>query len=111
MKIIYNNIIPFPGFWAINLFGVLFVRADASKDVTETQMKRMINHEKIHTAQMRELAYIPFYIIYILEWFSRLFYAPKTAYRGLSFEKEAYNNEDNLEYLATRKHFAQWRKS
>ena len=24
MKIIYNNIIPFPGFKAINLFGVLF---------------------------------------------------------------------------------------
>lgn len=25
MKIIYNNIIPFKGFLAINLFGVLFV--------------------------------------------------------------------------------------
>lgn len=26
MKIIYNNIIPFPGFAAINLFGVIFAR-------------------------------------------------------------------------------------
>lgn len=26
MKIIYNDIIPFQGFYAINLFGVLFVR-------------------------------------------------------------------------------------
>nr|DAE36180.1 MAG TPA: hypothetical protein [Bacteriophage sp.] len=26
MKIIYNDIIPFPGFAAINLFGVIFAR-------------------------------------------------------------------------------------
>lgn len=30
---------------------------------------------------------------------------------GISFEKEAYENEENLKYLDTRKHFAQWRKS
>ena len=28
MKIIYNNTIPFKGFKAMNLFGVLFVRND-----------------------------------------------------------------------------------
>ena len=39
MKIIRNNIIPFPGFKAINLFGVLFVKNNAKiDDVT-------INHE------------------------------------------------------------------
>ena len=55
MKIIYNNIIPFKGFLAINLFGVLFVRG-TYRDLSAT----VLNHEKIHTAQMKELWYIPF---------------------------------------------------
>lgn len=50
MKIIYNNIIPFKGFLAINLFGVLFVRG-TYRDLSAT----VLNHEKIHTAQMKEL--------------------------------------------------------
>lgn len=43
--IIYNNIIPFKGFDAINLFGVIFAR----KEYGELSDK-VINHEKIHTA-------------------------------------------------------------
>jgi len=31
-------------------------------------------------------------------------------YRNISFEKEAYNNDNNLDYLKTRKWFAMWRK-
>ena len=54
---------------------------------------------------MKELLFIFFYIIYFLEWIVRLF-INKNAYRSISFEKEAYSNEDNLEYLKTRKHFA-----
>lgn len=48
MKIIYNNFIPFKGFLAINLFGVMFVRG-TWRDLNA----RVLNHEKIHTAQMR----------------------------------------------------------
>jgi hypothetical protein len=61
MKIIYNNIIPFPGFKAINLFGILFVRNGAYID------KYTLNHEEIHTYQMKELLYIFFYIWYVIE--------------------------------------------
>ncbi len=50
MKIIYNRYIPFKGFLAINLFGVMFVRG-TWRDITA----QVLNHEKIHTAQMREL--------------------------------------------------------
>lgn len=104
MKIIYNKIIPFKGFLAINLFGVLFVRG-TWRDVTA----RLLNHEKIHTAQMRELGYVFFYILYILEWLYRLT-QPGNAYRNISFEREAYANENNLEYLQTRKRWAMWKK-
>lgn len=106
MKVIYNNIIPFKGFAAINLFGVLFAR----KGVKLSDV--LINHESIHTAQMKELAYIPFYLIYGIEYLYNLFkykFDSHTAYRNISFEKEAYANEKDLEYLKTRKKYAQWK--
>lgn len=104
MKIIYNKYIPFKGFLAINLLGVLFVRG-TYRDINA----RVLNHEKIHTAQMRELGYLPFYLLYVLEWLIRLF-GKGNAYRNISFEREAYDNEDNLNYLTTRLKWAMWRK-
>lgn len=103
MKIVRNSLIPFKGFAAINLFEVLFVRREVC--VTE----RLINHERIHSAQMRELGYAPFYIAYLCEWAWRLF-LPGNAYRQISFEREAYANEHRLDYLANRKPFAQWKR-
>lgn len=109
MKIIRNNIIPFKGFAAINLFGILFVRKDAT--ITET----MIRHESIHTEQMQEMLYIFFYLWYVIEWFIKLFkYGDgsksngNSAYRNTSFEREAYANEDDVTYLESRKRFAWW---
>lgn len=52
MRVIENTIIPVKGFAAINLFGVLFIR----KGVKVSD--RILNHEKIHTAQMKEMLYI-----------------------------------------------------
>lgn len=104
MKIIYNNIIPFPGFSAMNLFGIIFARKSAKplKDST-------IRHEAIHTAQMKDLLYIFFYLIYVLEWFVRLF-MKGNAYRNILFEKEAYDNQGYPDYLKTRRWCEQWRK-
>lgn len=105
MKIIKNPFLPFSGFTAINLFGILFVREDS------TMPEVMINHELIHTQQMKELLFIPFYLLYILEWIFRLirfcnFYE---AYRNISFEKEAYANQNNRNYLKHRKRYS-WSK-
>lgn len=106
-KIIYNNIIPFKGFAAINLFGILFVRNGVK--VTDT----LINHESIHTAQMKELGYIPFYLLYGIEYVYNLLkykFDTNKAYRNISFEKEAYDNQKDLDYLKTRNHYTQWKK-
>lgn len=105
MKIIYNNIIPFPGFKAINLFGVLFVRNGCTMSESD------INHEMIHTAQMKEMGYVLFYVWYLVEWLIKLVKLGDSnkAYRAISFEREAYGNEKNLIYTATREKFA-WRK-
>ncbi len=106
MKVVVNNIIPFKGFMSVNLFGVLFVNKKWAEDVNKT----VINHESIHTAQMKELLYIFFYIAYLFEWIYRVFTNPRNPYFSISFEKEAYTHEKDLNYLKTRKHFAQWRK-
>lgn len=97
MVIIKNNIIPFKGFKAITLWPFIFVRKDCSFNEID------LNHENIHGKQQLELLIIPFYIIYLVEWLFK-------EYRDISFEKEAYNNEDNLNYLKTRKQFAQWKQ-
>lgn len=104
MKIVYNKFIPFKGFGAINLFGVIFARKECK--VTP----RTINHEKIHTAQMRELGYIGFYVLYFLEWLYRLVVDTNRAYRTISFEVEAYEHQYDYKYLESRKPYAMWRK-
>lgn len=67
--------------------------------------KRIINHESIHIKQQQELLIIPFYLIYIIEWFVKLFFYGKNAYYNISFEREAYSNEYDFEYLKTRKKY------
>ena len=101
MKIIHNNLIPFGNYSTINLFGILFTKEDKLSKYT-------INHELIHTAQMKEMGYIFFYLWYIIEYcLIRLFHKKQSnAYHDVSFEEEAYNNAENLNYLKTRKHYS-----
>jgi hypothetical protein len=67
-----------------------------------------LNHEKIHLQQQLELLIVPFFIWYSLEFLLRWYqYKDKNlAYQNLSFEREAYANESNLNYLETRKYFS-----
>ena len=99
MIIVKNNIIPFKNYVAITLWPFIFTKRTLS--VVD------INHEKIHGRQQLELLIIPFYLIYIIEWIVRLF-IDKNAYRNISFEKEAYKHQNDLDYLNKRKLFAQW---
>lgn len=70
---------------------------------------RMINHESIHWKQQMEMLIIFFYLWYFIEWIIKIFTNFGNAYKSLSFEREAYDNDDNLNYLNERKHFA-WMK-
>ena len=99
-KIIYNKYVPFGGFLAINLFGIIFAKRKLNKvDV---------NHELIHSAQIRELLYVPFYVLYLAEWIykSIRYKGFLEGYRNISFEREAYRNQHDLRYLKNRKRFA-----
>jgi hypothetical protein len=99
MKVIQNKFIPFKGYSAMMLFGFLFTRD--KRKVTE----RTVRHESIHARQMWELLVVGFYVWYFVEWLVRLFFKGN-AYRNISFEQEAYSNQDGLDYLRQRKVFA-----
>lgn len=67
----------------------------------------LINHEKIHLQQQKELLIIPFYLFYFFEWMvhSIRYMDFYKGYQNISFEREAYFNEKNLEYLSDRPAF------
>lgn len=92
MKIIYNNIIPFKRFKAITIWPFIFTR---EKELTNID----INHEKIHGKQQLELLIIIFYIWYLVEWIIK-------GYKNISFEREAYLYECDLDYLKNRRLFS-----
>ncbi|MEN2487914.1 hypothetical protein AAYQ05_08960 [Flavobacterium sp. B11] len=66
-----------------------------------------VNHEKIHLRQQLELLVIPFFVWYFLEYLIRLIQYKNgaLAYRNISFEREAYAKENDLNYLKNRSFF------
>ena len=72
-------------------------------ETPETLGERTKNHEMIHWDQQLEMLIIIFYLWYGIEWFIKLFKYGKKAYMNISFEREAYDNDDNLDYRKTRK--------
>ncbi len=91
-----------PKRYCMNLFGSIWARDTSWIDTF------VINHERIHTAQMKELLFIPFYVWYLIEWLIRLLQYRNwnKAYRNISFEREAYSNDHNLSYLPNRRPFS-----
>jgi len=70
--------------------------------------KTFINHEMIHIYQQAELLFIFFILFYYTEFIIRFIQHKniEKAYQNISFEREAYQNETNYEYLKTRKWFS-----
>jgi len=87
------------GYTAITLFPFIFVR---NKIVAQNPV--LLNHERIHLRQQAELLILPFYLWYIIEYFILLiaYKNKRQAYRNISFEREAYANESNPNYLRNR---------
>jgi hypothetical protein len=87
------------------IFPFVFLKKSYVDRISKETLDRTINHESIHLKQQAELLCIFFYIWYFAEFFIRVILIGNTdaAYRRICFEKEAYDNEHNLEYLKTRK--------
>lgn len=88
--------------YCLNLFGTLWAQDTSWID------KYVVNHERIHTSQQKEMLFLPFYLFYIFEWLIRLlqYRNQNRAYMNISFEREAYKFGHDLNYLQIRKPFA-----
>ena len=87
------------GFRGLTFFPFVFLMN--KEDVLD---KVFVNHEKIHLRQQLELLVLPFYVWYVMEFLIRWIMTKdkNVAYRNISFEKEAYTNEKDLNYLKSR---------
>ncbi|RCH54734.1 hypothetical protein DJ568_09595 [Mucilaginibacter hurinus] len=98
-------IVPFLWVDGMAVFPVILVRNKAA-----IQNEVLINHERIHLKQQLELLVMPFYILYLLNYIVNILIHRQhnKAYQNIVFEREAYSNEKNLKYTATRVVWA-WR--
>lgn len=96
--IVSKYLIP-KGYRGLTLFPFVIIR-----NFLDKENKVLLNHERIHIRQQLELLILPFFLFYFLEYLVRLiqFRDKNKAYRNISFEREAYDNERNLDYLKTR---------
>ncbi|MCO6175458.1 hypothetical protein NHF50_10425 [Flavobacterium sp. NRK F10] len=96
--IVFRYLLP-KGFRGITLYPFVFLanEKDSSNEV-------LLNHEKIHIRQQLEMAVVFFFIWYGIEYLILLLkYKDRfLAYRNISFEREAYKNEKDLDYLQQR---------
>lgn len=99
MILVFKYLFP-KGYIGIALFPFIVLKHQHLK-----ANKRVINHENIHLRQQIELLILPFYVIYLVEFLVRLIQYKNwhLAYKNISFEREAYTNEANLEFLKHRR--------
>lgn len=118
--VIRNKYLPLGDFKVMNILGFLFVREEVEVSPT------ILRHEAIHTRQQREILVLsliialPFaswwsipialvmpFILYVLAWLVALALPPyDSAYKDTPFEREAYANQHNPNYLDSRPWFA-----
>jgi hypothetical protein len=100
--IVVKYLIP-KGYRGMTIFPFVII-----KHSFDSENKVLVNHEKIHIRQQMELLVLPFFLWYFLEYAVRLLQYKNTdlAYRNISFEREAYANELDLDYLETRTFFS-----
>jgi hypothetical protein len=80
------------------------------KNKADIENTVLINHERIHLRQQLELLILPFYILYLCEYVVLLFRYKNAqqAYLSISFEREAYTHQADLNYLSKRRFWAMW---
>ncbi|GAA0749089.1 hypothetical protein [Gaetbulibacter jejuensis] len=99
MILVSKYIVP-KGYVGVTIFPFVFLKYKALKEDVV-----LLNHERIHLQQQIELLIIPFFVIYGFEFLIRLLQYKRwsLAYRNISFEREAYFQEAQLDYLKYRR--------
>lgn len=87
------------GYHGLAIFPFVFV-----KYKSDIKNRVFINHEQIHLRQQLEMLLLPFFLWYFIEFMVRFIQYKNfdLAYRNISFEREAYAREKDLDYLKKR---------
>ena len=90
------------GYRAMSFLWFIIIR-----DEKDRSNETLINHEMIHFHQQKELLFVFQWILYILFYLFNLLrgYGLDKAYKSNLFEREAYSNENNKNYLKSRKRY------
>ena len=88
------------GYLGLTIYPFIFLKKKQLKDDIY-----LLNHETIHLKQQLELLIIPFFVWYGIEYIFRLIQYRNQflAYKNISFEREAYTNDSDLNYTKNRK--------
>jgi len=95
------------GAGGMTVFPFIFL---ANKELKEDEV--LMNHERIHLSQQLECLVIFGLIFYYINYRinkKRNGGNKQKAYMDISFEREAYENQYNMNYLKERKLFAWWK--
>lgn len=98
-------IIIFPKLFTKNFRGLTIFPFIFLKDKATRENQIVIFHERIHLRQQLEMLWIPFFLWYVIEFLIRWikYKDAHRAYMNICFEREAYSNESNFDYLKKRR--------
>lgn len=92
--------------WPFIIISPKRIKEQATREKTSEEAVTyfLINHEKIHLQQQKELYVIGFYVLYLYYFLKYLirYRNFKSAYRYIPFEQEAYDKQYTLKYLEKR---------
>lgn len=97
-------IIIFPKLFTKNFRGLTVFPFIFLKDKATKENQIVIFHERIHLRQQLEMLWILFFLWYVIEFLIRWikYKDAHRAYLNICFEREAYSNESNFDYLKKR---------
>jgi hypothetical protein len=75
------------------------------KDEVLRYNQTLINHNKIHLAQQKELWVVGYFILYFLNWIFNIVFEPCSTSEHIIFEQEANEYQNYLPYLENRRKF------
>ena len=96
--LVFKYVVP-KGFRGFTFFPFVFL-----SDKKDKSHMVLLHHERIHIKQQLELLIVLFFVWYFVEYLVRLiqYKDRREAYYNISFEREAYTKEKDLDYIKKR---------
>ena len=105
VKCYTSKIFPPKGYICITLISILVFRLandeELKKYLATKNGRECFNHERIHMLQIKQLGWFKFYTYYLYFYLAYRIagrMSHKEAYHAIPFEREAFSNEEDMDY-------------